>query len=279
MRDNLTYKHVGGGGVPGGHNLISDGVRKPFVPPTRELNSIELRYDDIFADIGAYCGTYSIRCARFPVRLVRAYEPSPFTFKVLSLTKLRNLELTNAAVVGDERASVDFYLSKMTGITNSLVPSRAKDVFTVPAVSYDEAVRGASVVKIDIEGYEYNLGNLARSHIRAFLIDFHPVGKDWVDKAEAIIAEIESAGFDAVIKPVWTNGWTRAGSWTREVETSGDVCEDLMSGLFCCGCGARLSGGSGRSLCEECWNAWTKRHREGYTRAVRGGIRRIRRSK
>lgn len=81
-----------------------------------------------------------------------------------------------------------------------------------------------------------------------------------------MIAQIEDAGFEAVVRPDWSNGWTRAGSWQRDVETSGEY-EPMIAGRVCCGCGREIVG-SRKALCVDCFKTWRPRHREGYQRAL-----------
>lgn len=263
----MRYKHVQGGNVPGGHRVLWDGGSEPFITPTREMDSIPLRHSDVVVDIGAYVGTYAVRCARFPVKRVVAYEPTPPTFDVLRINKadLPNLEIVQAAVVPDDRESVSLFVSSGIGVTNSIVKHRRKaGAVVVPAVRYEDAVAGASVVKIDVEGAEY-LYPVVQPSLRAIIIDFHPLSKrDWVGAAEEMIRGFEGAGFDAVVEPDFSCGWTQAGSWVRPMETSG-CYEPMMRGAVCCGCGAEVEGDGGRTLCPYCWEQWSPKHRIGYT--------------
>ena len=102
--------------------------------------------------------------------------------------------------------------------------------------------------------------------IRALIVDFHPLSKrDWISAAEGMIGQMEDAGFEVVITPNWDNGWTRAGSWVREIETSGE-CKPMMTGAVCCGCGkALVPAGKVKALCPECWEIWKPKHREGFS--------------
>jgi len=262
----IKYKWSRGGDVPGGHNCFYNEGKKPFITPMLECSSIKLRHSDVVVDIGAYVGTYSITCARFPVKKVIAYEPTATSFKVMELTPLPNLENVNAAILSTQEKETTLFISNGIGVTNSIVPSKAKIVRkTVKAVNYIEAVKNATVVKIDIEGGEYDLPIL-QPNVRAFIIDFHPIGKDWIQKAEKIIQELKSAGFKTVIEPKWENGWTRAGSWIRDIETHGEH-EELMNGALCCGCGLSIEG-TQKSLCVDCFELWSVKHREGYDRCV-----------
>ena len=261
----MRSKLINGGGVPGGHNVIYDGIRTPHIPSMRECRSIPLRYSDIVIDIGAYVGTNAITCARYPVKKVIAYEPTPETFKILSLTSLPNLEIKNIAVVGTYKPTIDLYISKGIGVTNSTVLSNQKKfVLTVPAVHYTDAIKGASIIKIDIEGGEYNLPieNIP-DNIRAIIIDFHPIPKmDWIKKAEDIIRAIQEKGFKTIINPKWDCGWTRAGSWMRDRKTTGK-CKALISGKQCCGCGKKINAKQ-KALCYTCFNRWSKKHKKGF---------------
>ncbi len=230
--------------------MLWDGARKPFITPMRECNSIKLRTTDVVVDIGAYVGTYAIRCARFPVRRVVAYEPTPFTFGVLNLTKLRNLETVQAAVVGDDRKRVNLFVSKGIGVTNSTVLSKGK------------------ACKVDVEGAEYSYP-VVQPGIRAIIMDFHPVtGTIWQMKVERILKEIKRAGFRTVVESDLSNGWTRAGSWVREVsDQPSDECEELMNGSFCCGCGIAVEA-SRKALCGAWWEEGSKKHRDGFIRTA-----------
>lgn len=261
----IGYKWMQGGNVPGGHNLPYDGFREPFITPMAECNSIPLRHSDVVVDIGAYVGTYAIRCARIPVKSVTAYEPTPMTFDILSQTQLPNLKLVNAAIVGDNRNSVDLYLSAGIGVTNSIVLSNRKESkVTVPAINYANAVRGASIVKIDVEGAEYSYP-IVQPGLRAIILDFHKVaGHDWIGRSKELIASFEKAGFKSVIEPNFESGsgWTLAGSWIREVETSGEF-EPMMKGEICCGCATKINAKK-KSLCPKCYGVWLPKHREGY---------------
>lgn len=264
----LQHKLVQGGDVPGGHHAIFVGDREPYVPSMRECNSIKLRPSDVVIDIGAYVGTFAIRAARFPVKKVIAYEPTPKSFEVMSLTQLPNLELRQMAVVGDDRREVEFFIGQGYGPTNSIFVSRNRKrvPIKVPAIHYAEAVKGATVVKLDVEGAEHDLP-VVQPGVRAYIIDFHKTRPDWLESSFKIIAQLEAAGFHAVIQPKWTSGLDRAGSWERDLPDAGGQCDVLMYGLRCCGCGAELQPTGVKSVCIECWPLWSKKHRAGFLQA------------
>ena len=238
-------------------------------------NSISLKYSDTVIDMGANVGTYAIRCARFPVKQVIAYEPTRTTFEILSLTSLPNLKIVNAAIVPDsyKKQDVRLFTSDGIGMTNNIVRSvNRENSYTVEAVKYSDAVAGASIVKLDVERAEYLLlGDLIKSSLRAIIIEFHPLSKkDWKGMICDWMLKVEQAGFETIREPILRpdyHAWSRDGSWIREVETDGQ-CDILMNGLACCGCGAALTGGDGRSLCPACYDLWTDKQKIGFTQAA-----------
>ncbi len=261
----IGFKHIQGANVPGGHRVIfnADKNTKPFLTPSKEFDSIQLRHDDVVVDIGAYVGTYAIRCARFPVCKVVAYEPTPATYNILSMTQLPNMESYQMAVTPDKRESVGLFISKGIGVTNGLVTGNRKaGRIIVPSISYTDAVRNATIVKIDVEGLEYAYP-IVQPSIRALIIDFHPVKGNWQKRANEIISDIESHGFQCVIKPDWSNGWTCAGSWIREIKNLQTVYRPMIEGHECCGCGTAINTDT-KGLCQACWDIWKPKHRQGY---------------
>ena len=206
------------GGVE--HFVLRTQGGKLFVPPMKECHSIELNEHDRVVDIGAYCGTYTLWAAQSAGSVV-AYEPTPMSYEVLRVNSqgYKNVTALQTAVVGTDESEVTLYVSSGVGVTNSITPKRgAARQLTVPAVSYEQATLGATVVKIDVEGAEYDFGNLAAwPSIRGLIIDFHPIPgvREWYRRAEFIIDILAAQGFKALIQPDWGNGWTRAGRWVR----------------------------------------------------------------
>jgi len=270
----IFYKHIPGGNVPGGHNVIyRDNEKNPFITPMKECNSIELRHTDVVVDIGAYVGTFAIRCARFPVKKVTAYEPTRKTHEILSLTKLPNMEVIHAAVVGVDIESVDINISKGIGVTNSIILGQKSKAKTenVKAVQYTDAIKHATVVKIDVEGAEYQYsGKLISPSMRAIVVDFHkiPAAKgDWVAKSNLLLEEIYDHGFKPIISPKFNgSGWEQAGSWIRDVEQPTEVYEPMMAGLECCGCATPIKS-TIKSLCSSCYDIWSPKHKQTFGKA------------
>ena len=80
---------------------------------------------------------------------------------------------------------------------------------------YEKALQDATIVKIDVEGAEYNF-DILQPNLRAIILEFHPLGNDWKDRAIKIMNKIESSGFKNVIKPTFKSGWNLTGSWIKK---------------------------------------------------------------
>lgn len=205
--------------VTGGHyGFKTNKGKKPFENPMSECKSIKLLPSDIVIDIGAYVGEYSIIANNSKVLNVISYEATPDTFKVLSMNKKPLMEIYNKAVVGDNSETVNLYISKGIGVTNSIKKIDNKSCFiTVPAIKYEEAIKNGSVVKIDVEGAEYSyniLGNL--SNIRAIIIEFHPIVKfNWKEYAQDTLQSIINYGFKPIKLANFKSGWSLISSFER----------------------------------------------------------------
>ena len=201
----------------GGHYAMqTEKSLKPFQNPMGINRSIKLNDSDIVADIGAYVGEYSIWASK-KAKKIYAYEPTPHTFKILEMNKKPNMEIFNSAVVGNDNKHINLFISKGIGVTNSTVKSQSKtDIIKVNAIKYENAIKDATVVKIDVEGGEYSF-DIIQPQLRAVILEFHPiVKKPWQKWAYQIMKNLDNAGFRPVSKkPTFKHGWDLTGSWIR----------------------------------------------------------------
>lgn len=204
----------------GGHYAFkTEKSKKPFENPMSECKSLKLLTTDVVADIGAYVGEYSLFAVSQGVKKVVAYEATPETAAILELNSRGRVKVHNLAVVGNNAKKVDLYISKGIGVTNSIAKVSGKaDKVSVKTIKYDQAVKSATVVKIDVEGAEYGydiLGNL--EGLRGIIIEFHPiVGFDWVETANHILNSIEAAGFTCIHRANFKSGWSLISSFVKE---------------------------------------------------------------
>jgi FkbM family methyltransferase len=204
--------------ITGGHYaFLGERSKKPFTNKMKEAMSIQLREDDVVADIGAYVGEYALYAIRNGAKRVKCYEPTPSTYEILTKNAGAGIETYNAAIVGDDSKTVTLHMANGIGVTNSIAKSNRKiNAIEVAAIKYDDAVADATVVKIDVEGAEYSY-DIFKEHIRAYIIEFHTVqGIDWKNNAMRIIQQLESNGYRAVCSPGFNHGFDLNGAWVKE---------------------------------------------------------------
>ena len=122
-----------------------------------------LRADDLFVDVGANIGSYTILAGAGVGARCIAFEPDPAAFTWMR----RNIDLNGVNLRADARQSaVGSHAGKITFSTgqdtiNHVLPDRelqpgALATQTVPMTTLDEALSAASpaMIKIDVEGYE-----------------------------------------------------------------------------------------------------------------------------
>tara|TARA_R110000824_G_scaffold253679_5_gene442676 strand:+ start:40 stop:687 length:648 start_codon:yes stop_codon:yes gene_type:complete len=205
--------------VTGGHYAFqTEKSKNPFCNPMGECKSIKLNSNDVVVDIGAYVGEYTMYAARQGVKKIISYEATPSTFDLLkkNTNKYNNVEIHNLAVVGDDRKECELFLSNGIGATNSIEKKlRKAGNIKVNAIRYEEAIKEATVVKIDVEGAEYDY-DIIQPNLRAIILEFHPLTqKDWKGMAYLIMNRIKDAGFKAIVYPTFKNGWALNSSWIR----------------------------------------------------------------
>lgn len=127
-----------------------------------------LKNGDIFMDIGANCGFYSVLARKFISESgqVHAFEPTHSTFKLLqkNMSKFKNCFLNEKAVF-NEKGHIDFYLNEFSVGNTIKVPSYYNvDDYKktiVQTITIDDYCRELDIIptfiKIDVEGGEENV--------------------------------------------------------------------------------------------------------------------------
>lgn len=203
--------------ITGGHLALKNPESKnAFTNKMTEAMAVKLRSNDIVADIGGYVGEYSLYAHKQGVKKIYTYEPTPTTFNILLKNKKDNMQVFQKAVTGKTMKSVNLFTSSGIGVTNSITKSHRKaGVVEVSAIRYEDALKDANVVKIDVEGAEYEY-NIIQPQLRAIIIEFHPITKtDWISNALRIMNNIKKAGFKALHEPKFENGWDCHASYVR----------------------------------------------------------------
>ena len=202
--------------ITGGHyGFVAPRSGKVFVNKMTECMLIQLRPDDVVADIGAYVGEYSMYAASQGVKRVMSYEASPVTFEVLKKNKRDVMDIHNLAVVGNDDPNVELFISTGVGASNSIAKTKGISII-VPAIKYEDAVKDATVAKIDVEGAEYGY-NIIQPQLRAITLEFHPIVKvDWKSNAEKIMSDLEANGYKCLKRPQFPHGWDIHGTWSKD---------------------------------------------------------------
>jgi FkbM family methyltransferase len=209
----FVARTIHGARLAGDHRLIMPrciywfGVWEPLLSSWVEAR---LRPGDVFVDVGANMGYFSLLAARRvgPSGGVVAIEPAPPTFEKL----VGNLALNSGARVRPVRAAVGareearpFYRAPWNDAESSLIPrSGAERAGTVQAsplarLLSDEEIRRTRIVKIDVEGGESDavrglVPDLDRFPARTELaIEVHPSGAG--DDAAGLAGMVAPHGF------------------------------------------------------------------------------------
>jgi len=162
-----------------------------FEPEDRKLIKSNLSHGDIFIDIGANEGFYTVIGAKAVSELgkVIAVEPQTRLMSILSknveLNDLHNVTLINSAISDGQIGELEIYLSPSTNtgassITNKYFISNKQAVVAQSLESiFDEyEITTADFVKVDVEGFEAEVirgaANLLADHrIQRLYVDFH----------------------------------------------------------------------------------------------------------
>jgi FkbM family methyltransferase len=186
-------------------------------------DGLEVGAGDYLLDVGAHIGALSAQAARAGAR-VRAYEAHPDNYSVLvrNLQGHPNAEAVWAAVVADPSDAVYLYLARgKSTMSHSITAVKGRQKLAVPAVTLEQALdQPFTVVKIDVEGAEHELG-LARlvypRSVRAVGIDIglpcQARKRDWWGpSATAICENLERQGFSTSMSREWDDYTELRGS-------------------------------------------------------------------
>lgn len=168
-----------------------------------------LREDDLFADIGANIGSYTILAAGVSGANAVAFEPVPTTFanleKNISINQLgHKVRAYNAAIGG--KVDKLFFTAGLDTV-NHVIPDneneRKKDAVVVPVDTLDNVVQTEGVpamIKIDVEGYETEVirgmeTTLANETLKAIVVELNGSGWRYGYDENEIHKKLLSHGF------------------------------------------------------------------------------------
>jgi FkbM family methyltransferase len=137
-----------------------------YEPEIWDALSRNIRSGEVFWDIGAFVGYFSVRALRDRrVREVHAFEPNPH----LAARLRHNLKLNgnhwkhHQTAIGDaiEQRTLFFHPLPLVGSTSLVndfgAGGQAVDVTTIDALVFEQGMAAPTILKIDVEDWEYKL--------------------------------------------------------------------------------------------------------------------------
>lgn len=165
-----------------------------------------LRRDDLFADVGANVGAYSVLAAGACGARVRAFEPASVAFAHLednvALNRLAERVVARKAAVGASPGSVELTcgLDSVNHVATG-GPREGLAVETVPQVRLDDEFDEAPIaVKIDVEGFEARVLEgmsrcLASGRLHAVILELNASGTLYGVEDRELRRTLADAGF------------------------------------------------------------------------------------
>lgn len=165
---------------------------------------VGIREGDIVMDVGGHHGHFALLAAREGAAQVCSYEPAPENLVYLrqNTRDVPQIELHECAL-GREKGVRELWLNpgRNTG-AHSLVKRRGREPVEIMVMSFANEVRKIKpdIIKIDIEGAEYELDLDCLANVRGIAIELHLQGNQRIE-AQRVHRYIQSLGFTVVRSP------------------------------------------------------------------------------
>lgn len=165
-----------------------------------------LRPEDVFVDVGANVGSYSVLASAHVGARSIAIEPVPKTFQALiqniAINQIGNLVLSCNVAVGSNNGHIEFTSNLDT--VNHVATELEKDKINVQVTRLDDLMQEVKcdplLLKIDVEGFETevirgSVKTLNSSTLKAIIIELNGSGKRYHFDEEQIHNQLLSYGF------------------------------------------------------------------------------------
>ncbi|MHB2169135.1 FkbM family methyltransferase [Alsobacter sp. R-9] len=176
-----------------------------------------LRIDDLFVDIGANAGSYSILAAGACAASVVAFEPdanaSARFVQNIRLNGLQDHIVLKRVAVGDRAGPIEFTTDADTGNRVSTGRNAAGPrTTTVECVTLDETLRGRAptLIKIDVEGFEAAVlagakDVLGTPSLLALIVETNGSESAYGRTENGVTGPLKAAGFQPMQYDPYTN--------------------------------------------------------------------------
>lgn len=165
-----------------------------------------LREDDLFFDIGANVGVYTVLTSKIKKAKTISIEPLPSTYnKLIDNIQINRLENVTAENIGLSYEKSKLYFTTNKDTMNSVALSsdinkQEVDVDTLDNLSVKYGI--PKVMKIDVEGYETNVLRgakkvLASENLEVIILELNGSGEKFGFNDDDIHMHLEKLGFQA----------------------------------------------------------------------------------
>ena len=203
--------------------LLFDGVYEPDVSA---FIIDAIRSDDVFYDIGANCGYYSLLAAANGCRNVVAFEPDPLSLQVLRHNLALNRELASGVSTQELALSncaekrmfyrADCANSGRSGFTaRDVVASFEVQTETLDALMAKGVLPLPTIIKVDVEGHEDAVFEGARKTLstpglRAIIFEAAP-GEQGLPADRELLIQFQSSGFS--VRQIGESGYVETENY------------------------------------------------------------------
>ncbi|HWW33970.1 MAG TPA: FkbM family methyltransferase [Xanthobacteraceae bacterium] len=211
-------------GDVGAQHLIINEANAGYEPPTRDLLERVLRPGDLFVDVGAHWGFFSLQAATHPAGGIEvvAFEPDLINATMLTenvgRNKLSNLVTVIGAACGNKNELAPLVLNTTMGHSIrgiGLAPAARALSKWVPVVTLDGALANMGkeaprrlILKIDAEGFEPNVivgaqALLAAGRVALIIWERGPAFAEWLGRTAMMqmAALLSDCGFRHFLPP------------------------------------------------------------------------------
>jgi FkbM family methyltransferase len=167
-----------------------------------------LRKEDLFADVGANVGSYTVLASGHCGATTMAFEPVPETFdwfsKNIGINKIENKVHAYNIGLGSKEGELTFSYKNDT-VNHVVLDAQNENVIKVPVSSIDHFIRKygtPALMKIDVEGFEKEVIEGLRdfihdTNLKAIIVELNGSGMRYGFDDDMVYNYLKSAGFQA----------------------------------------------------------------------------------